>query len=160
MPLSLGQIEVKAIVDWNIGWKKNCNHENCRNHEVEFHRDPIRRGMIVRIEGSGQEEAVEGIWVTFGEDVGKDQFEVNGVKVPCTRVPARELNLAFSAHTKVAEEAWKRTFQIPAIVGTIFQSKAAKGRKAKIVDKLQLTGVPTQGPITDGPSAVKENDDE
>lgn len=160
MPLSLGQIEVKAIVDWNIEWRKDCNHENCSAHQKEFHRDPIRRGMIVRVEGSAAEESVGAIWVTFGDDLGKDKFEVNGLSVPCMKVPAKELNLAFPAQSRVAEEAWKRTFQIPAVVGTIFQSKAAKGRKAKIVDKLQLSGVPSQGPISDGPSAMKEAEED
>jgi len=154
MPLSLGQIEVKAIVDWNVEWRK----ENDR--DKEYPRNPIRRGMIVRIDGDPQQEQVEAIWATFGDDIGKDKFEIGGVTVPCVKVPARELNLAFSAHTKISEEAWKRTFHIPDQVGTIFQSKTAKGRKTPIVDKLGLSGEQKKGPIEDGPSAKKGDDDE
>lgn len=164
MPLSLGQIEVKAIVDWNVEWKKGCEHvvdgKPCQNHMVEVHKNPIRRGMIVRVDGDPHQEQVEGIWVTFGDDIGKDKIEISGVTVPCLKVPAREMNLAYSAGTKIADEAWKRTFKVPTQVGKIFESRTAKGRKAPILDKLQLTGVPTQGPITDGPGAVREKDDE
>lgn len=163
MPLSLGQIEVKAIVDWNVEWVKGCEHivegKPCQNHLKELPKNPIRRGMIVRVDGDPHQEQVEAIWATFGEDIGKDQFEVGGVKVPCIKIQARELNLVAGAQTKMAQEAWKRTFNIPDVVGTIFQSRTAKGRKTPIVDKLQLTGSPSQGPITDGPSARKDEDD-
>ena len=159
MPLSLGQIKVKAIVDWNVEWKKDCSHEKCEAHLKEIPKNPIRRGMIVRVEGDPQQEQVEGIWATFGDDIGKDQFELGDIKVPCIKIQARELNLVADAGTKMASEAWKRTFNIPDVVGTIFQSRTAKGRKTPIVDKLQLTGSPTQGPISDGPSAVKGEDD-
>lgn len=154
MPLSLGQIKVKAIVDWNIEWRKEGNSLR------EIPRNPIRRGMIVRVDGDPQQEMVEGIWVTFGEDEGKDKFEVGDVKVACMKVQAREMNLAFDAQTKIADEAWKRTFNIPNVVGTIYQSKTARGQKPKIVDKLQLTGAPSQGPIADGPASVKETDED
>lgn len=150
MPLSLGQIEVKAIVDWNVEWDK----------DKEKPRNPIRRGMIVRVDGDPQQEHVEGIWCTFGDDIGKDKMEVGGVEVRCIKVQPRELNLAYDAHTKIAAEAWKRTFNVPDQVGTIFQSRTAKGRKIPVVDKLQLTGLPSQGPIADGPSAMKEKDEE
>lgn len=150
MPLSLGQIEVKAIVDWNVEWKG----------DKEFPRNPIRRGMIVRLDGDPAQEHLEGLWVTFGDDIGKDKFEIGGVTVPCLKVAPRELNLAFAANTKIAAEAWKRTFNIPDHVGTIFQSKTARGQKPKIVDKLQLTGAPSKGPIEDGPAAMKDQDED
>ncbi len=163
MPLSLAQIAVKAIVDWNVEWKVGCSHEvdkkPCQAHLVEAPRNPIRRGMIVRVDGDPQQEMVEGIWVTFGDDLGKDKVQVGNVEVRCIKVSARELNLAFDSQTKIAAEAWKRTFGIPEHVGTIFQSKTAKGRKIPVVDKLQLTGAPSQGPISDGPEAMKETDD-
>ncbi len=155
MPLSLNQVKVKAIVDWNIEWRKEGNSER------EYGRNPIRRGMIVRVDGDPQMEMVEGIWVTFGKELGKDQFESNGVTVKCVKVPAREMNLvADPDNSKMPHEAWKRTFNIPDHVGTIYQSKTAKSAKAKIVDELQLTGAPSQGPITDGPSSIKEDDED
>lgn len=146
MPLSLGQIALKAIVDWNVEWVK----------DKEKPRNPIRRGMIVRVDGEAAQEHVEGIWVTFGKDIGKDQVEVNGVSVRCLKVPPRELNLVADAQSRMAAEAWKRTFQIPDQVGTIYESRAQRSGKPKLVDELQLTGAPSQGPIADGPSAVKE----
>ena len=150
MPLSLGQIAVKAIVDWHVEWKDG----------KEFPRNPIRRGMIVRVDGDPHNEQVEGIWVTFGDDIGKDKIQVENVEVRCLKVQARELNLAFDCQTKIAAEAWKRTFNVPDQVGTIFQSKTARGRKIPVVDKLQLTGAPSQGPISDGPGAMKEKDED
>jgi len=154
MPLSLGQMEVGAIVDWNVEWRGE------KGREKEFIRNPIRRGMIVRIEGEAAQEAVEGIWVTFGEDIGKDKFEYGGVQVKCVKVPARELNLAYDAKTKIALEAWKRTFKVPDQVGTVFEARAAKSGKPKIVDALQLTGAPSKGPIEDGPSPRKTGEDD
>lgn len=154
MPLSLGQIEPKAIVDWNVEWRKEGNSVR------EYGRNPIRRGMIVRVEGDPGQETVEGVWVTFGPDLGKDKFEFGGVTVPCMKVAARELNLAFGGGTKIAMEAWKRTFKVPDQVGTVFESRTARSGKPKIVDSLQLTGVASKGPIEDGPSAKKAEDDE
>ena len=150
MPLSLGQMEVGAIVDWNVEWKG----------QKEFPRNPIRRGMIVRIDGDPAQEQVGGLWVTFGDDVGKDKFEFGGVEVKCAKVQARELNLAFESKSRVAREAWKRTFRVPDQVGTVYESRAAKSGKPKIVDSLQLTGVSSKGPIEDGPSAKKSEDDD
>lgn len=150
MPLSLGQIELKSIVDWNVEWKDG----------KEYPRNPIRRGMIVRVDGEADQEQVRGVWVTFGPEIGKDKFEFGGVTVPCMKVQARELNLAFAAHTKIATEAWRRTFNIPEHVGNVLQSRTAKAAKPKIVDALQLTGVASKGPIEDGPSAKKADDDE
>lgn len=149
MPLSLGQIKEKAIVDWNVEWKG----------DKEFPRNPIRRGMIVRVEGEPEQEAVKAVWVTFGPDLGKDKFEFGGITVPMVKVAARELNLAFDAHTKVANEAWRRTFQVPEHVGNVLQSRTARAAKPKIVDSLQLTGVTAKGPIEDGPSAKKSDDE-
>lgn len=156
MPLSLGQIEVKAIVDWNIEWRNDGTKDAPRLRE--YPRNPIRRGMIVRVEGDPAMEMVDGIWITFGDDLGKDKFQVGDVTVPCIKVQPRELNLAYDAHSKVSAEAWKRTFNIPDQVGTIYQSKTAKGMKPKILDKLQLTGLPSQGPVSDGPSSTKDEE--
>ena len=150
MPLSLGQIREKAIVDWNVEWKDG----------KERARNPIRRGMIVRVEGDPSQESVQEVWVTFGPDLGKDRFELGGVKVPMVKVAPRELNLAFDAGHKISTEAWRRTFQIPEHVGNILQSRTAKGAKPKIVDALQLTGVASKGHIEDGPSAKVSEDDE
>lgn len=157
MPLSLGQMEVGAIVDWNIEWR-NIGEKNDQKWK-EYPRNPIRRGMILRIDGEADQEAVSGLWVTFGDDIGKDKFEYGGVEVKCVKVPARELNLAFDSKTKVAREAWRRTFRVPDQVGTVFEARSAKSGKPKIVDALQLTGVGSKGPIEDGPSAKKGEDD-
>jgi hypothetical protein len=151
MPLSLGQIEVKAIVDWNVEWDKKGK---------EGPRNPIRRGMIVRVEGDPSQESVEEVWVTFGPDLGKDKFEFGTVSVPMVKVAPRELNLVYGAHTKIATEAWRRTFNVPEHVGNILQSRTARASKPKIVDSLQLTGVSAKGPIEDGPAAKKADDDE
>lgn len=147
MPLSLGQIAIKAIVDWNVEWVG----------DKEKPRNPIRRGMIVRLDGDPAQEHVEGVWVTFGKDVGKDQVEVNGVTVRCLKVPPRELNLVVDHQSRTASEAWKRTFQIPDQVGTIFESRGVHS-KPKLVDELQLMGAPSEGPIVDGPSPMKETE--
>lgn len=154
MPLSLGQVAVKAIVDWNVEWRKDGDKER------EFPRNPIRRGMIVRVDGDPQDERLDGLWVTFGDDIGKDKVQVGDVEVRCIKVQPRELNLAFDCQTKIAAEAWKRTFNVPDHVGTVFQSRTAKGRKIPVVDKLQLTGAASQGPIADGPGAMKEKDED
>jgi hypothetical protein len=148
MPLSLSQVEVGAIVDWNIEWKGT----------KEYHRNPIRRGMIVRVEGDPSMESVDQIWVTFGPDIGKDKFEYNGVTIPNIKVPARELNLVFDAKSKISREAWQRTFKVPDQIGTIYESRQQRSGKPKTVDALQLTGAPTQGPISDGPTSKKEDD--
>lgn len=151
MPLSLKHVKVGAVVDWNIKWEGN----------VETHRNPIRRGMIVRIDGDPQQDVVGAIYATFGDDIGKDQFEFNGVTTPCIKVAARELCLVWDAEERKAREAWKRVFNVAEHVGSVFQNKAAKGGKPKTLDKLQLTGVAVQGPITDGPSPlVVEDKDE
>jgi hypothetical protein len=149
MPLSLGQIALKAIVDWNVEWVG----------DKEKPRNPIRRGMIVRLDGDPAQEHLEGLWVTFGKEIGKDQVEINGVTVRCIKVAPRELNLVADCQSRMAAEAWKRTFQIPDQVGTIYESRAVRSGKPKLVDELQLTGAASQGPIADGPSPVKEEDD-
>jgi hypothetical protein len=149
MPLSLSQIEVGAIVDWNIEWKGN----------KESHRNPIRRGMVVRVEGDPSMESVQEVWVTFGPDLGKDKFEFNGVTIPMVKVAPRELNLVFGKISRVAQAAWQRTFKVPDQVGTIYESRQQRSGKPKTVDALQLTGAPSQGPISDGPSAKKEDED-
>lgn len=152
MPLSLSQIEVGAIVDWNIEWRKEGSSMK------EYHRNPIRRGMVVRVEGDPSMEQVQEVWVTFGPDLGKDKFEFNGVTIPNVKVAPRELNLVFDAKSRVAREAWQRTFKVPDQVGTIYEARAARSGKPKTVDALQLTGAASQGPISDGPSAKKTDD--
>lgn len=144
MPLSLKHIRVGAVVDWNLKWEGS----------VETHRNPIRRGMIVRVDGDPQQETVNGIYATFGDDIGKDRFEFNGITMPCVKVAARELTLVWGFEERRAQEAWKRVFNVPDGVGSVFQNKAAKGGKPKTLDKLQLTGVAPQGPIVDGPSPL------
>jgi hypothetical protein len=79
--------------------------------------------------------------------------------VRCIKVAPRELNLVADCQSRMAAEAWKRTFQIPDQVGTIYESRAVRSGKPKLVDELQLTGAASQGPIADGPSPVKEEDD-
>jgi len=150
MPLSLGQIEVGAIVDWNIEWKDG----------KEFPKNPIRRGMIVRVDGDPAMETIKGVWATFGPDLGKDKIEHNGVEVACVKVAPRELNLVYPRGSRIATEAWKRTFRVPDQVGTIYESRAQRSGKPKIVDSLQLTGATAQGPISDGPAAKRKDDDE
>lgn len=160
MPLSLVQIKARTIVDWNIEWKKDCSHEKCSNHLKEVPRNPIRRGMIVRVEGDpSMEGGIEGIWVTFGPDLGKDKFEFNGVTVNCQKVHPKELNLVWDSEHSVSRAAWDRLFNVPKDVGTIFESRTARGQKPKTVDALQLTGAPSQGPISDGPKAIKGDED-
>lgn len=144
MPLSLGQIKVKAIVDWNIEWKNG----------KELPKNPIRRGMIVNVEGDPSQETVEAIWATFGPDLGKDKIEHNGVEVSCVKVQARELNMVYDAGTRIADEAWKRTFKVPDQVGTIYESRANRSGKPKTVDAMQLTAAASAGPIVDGPSPL------
>ncbi len=152
MPLNLSQIEVGAIVDWNIEWRKEGNSQK------EYHRNPIRRGMVVRVEGDPSMETVSEVWVTFGPDLGKDKFEFNGVTIPNMKVAPRELNLVFDAKSKIAREAWQRTFQVATQVGSIHEVRAMRAGKPKTVDALQLTGAPSQGPISDGPSPKKTED--
>lgn len=147
MPLSLGQIKVGAIVDWNIEWKKKGDGANTR--EVESPRNPIRRGMIVRIDGDPLNEKVEKIYATFGEGIGRDRFEYNGKVMPCLPVEPRELNLVWDAEDRRSRLAWNRTFQVPEQVGATFESRENRGAKPKTVDPLGLTGAPTQGPIAD-----------
>src|SRR3990167_3231104 len=154
MPLSLGQIKVKTIVDWNIEWRKEWNSVK------EYPKNPIRRGMIVRIEGDSSQESVDGIWATFGPDVGKDQFESNGVTVPCIKVKASELNMVYDAGSRVADEAWKRTFKVPDQVGTIYEARANRSGKPKTIDSLQLTAATVDGPIVDGPSPLVVKDED
>ena len=143
MPLSLGQIAVKAIVDWHVEWKDG----------KEFPRNPIRRGMIVRVDGDPHNEQVEGIWVTFGEGIGKDKFEFNKVSLNCIKVQARELNLLWDSADRRAREAWNRTFRVAEDVGQTFESRTVKASKPRISDSLQLTGAPAKGPIQDAPPA-------
>ena len=144
MPLSLGQIKVKTIVDWSIEWKNG----------KEYPKNPIRRGMIVRLEGDPSQERVDEIWATFGPDLGKDKFESNGVEVSCVKVDARELNMVHDAGSRISDEAWKRTFKVPDQVGTIYEARANRSGKPKTIDALQLTLTAAPGPIVDGPSPL------
>lgn len=152
MPLSLGQIKVGAIVDWNIEWKKKGDGSNSR--EVESPRNPIRRGMIVQIEGDPQNEKVEKIFATFGEGVGKSRFEHNGVVMPCVEVQPRELNLVWDAADRRSREAWNRTFRVPEQIGATFETREHRAGKPKTVDSLGLTGTPSKGPIEDATQAA------
>ena len=152
MPLSLSQIKVGSIVDWNIEWRKEGNSQK------EYHRNPIRRGMVVRVEGDASMESVQEVWVTFGPDLGKDKFEHNVVTIPMVKVAPRELNLVFDSLDRVSKLAWQKTFRVPDQVGTIYESRQQRSGKPKTVDALQLTGAPSQGPIADGPSSKKEDD--
>lgn len=146
MPLSLGQMKVGAVVDWNVEWKKSDDGKR----EVEVPKQTIQRGIIVQVNGDPLNETVDGVWVTFGpESKSKDKFEFNGVTLPMQKLQARELNLYWDADWGKAKEAWARTFRVPVAVGATFENRAAKTGKPKTIDALQLTGTPSKGPIAD-----------
>lgn len=94
----------------------------------EERRDPIRRGIIVDIEGwvTGTDGSVNSVTVQFRPDQ------------PPEKVGIEELDRVYKASHRVAREAMRRLSGVPRDVGREFSGKEVS-RHARISDPLGLT---------------------
>ena len=124
MALNLINCKVGTVVDhfW----------EYIEEDQKEVPRDPIRRGIVVKVNGS--DSGVESLLVQFGA----------GDKP--VKVLPRELNVKYPATSRVAREALRRVLGEKANVGAVFAQRKAN-RPAKVVDALLLTQKPGTGVV-------------
>ena len=141
MALILDQMQVKTIVDRVSEWGEDGK---------ERPLNPIRRGIIVRVDGDPGQEQVDGIYVCFGPSEGETEVKVGDVVVKATKTKAAELIEAFPHDSSIARQAWNRLFKVPSQVGVVFENRKAKGSgKRRTQDALGLTPSRQQGPVTD-----------
>lgn len=154
MALNLDQCTQGCIVDRIVEWGEDGKERGL---------NPIRRGIIVKVDGEPSQETVKGLYVTFGPDEGEDSVTVNKITVKCTLTKPSELNLVFDHESSIAKKAWRRLFRFQDDVGFEFQNrKTQQPKRKKIKDELGLTTrVTGDAPVADDPSTlnVKENED-
>src|SRR5262245_45317172 len=130
MGLALDEMKPSAIVDWTF---ETIDPKSGRLRA----RDRIRRGIIVRIDGSHEDQSIKGVWIKF------DRKEK---EVYCANT--NELVLAFDARTKVAREAWRRLMGSPRDVGSVRINRAV-ARRPVVEDQMGVTPI-GKAPATPG----------
>jgi hypothetical protein len=137
MGLALDEMAPGGIVDWTYDSHRNAKNE--RSGKL-VPRDHIRRGIIVRVNGSIEEQSVQGVWIKF------DRKEK---EVYCDNTA--ELVIVFRNRTKVAREAWRRLMGGPRDVGFIRPAKTL-AKRPTLSDDLGVTPVGREG----GPGTVEK----
>lgn len=154
MPLTIDQCARGSIVDRLVEWGEDGK---------ERPLNPIRRGIIVNVDGEPSQETVKGIYVCFGPDEGESSVTVNKVTVKCTLTKAAELNVVFDREHSYSKKAWRRLFRFQDQVGFEFENrKAQQPKRRKIKDELGLTTRATgDAPVQDDPVHLntKESED-
>jgi hypothetical protein len=152
MPLNLGQSYRGTIVDRVCEWGEDGKERGL---------NPILRGMIVKVDGSPEEDSVKGVYVCFGsgekreiKDLAKKikpvEVTVNQVSVMAFPIKAAELNQVHDHESRQSREAWNQLFKFPTNVGVVYEQRRAKSSgKRKTLDILQLTPKPEDGPVKD-----------
>ena len=139
MALSLKNLNVGTIVDRVSEWGEDGK---------ERPLDTIRRGLIVKMEGSPQEQNVGKIWVTYGKGHGKTT-EIRGKKIDVVESKASELVEVYDHESKEARIAWRRIFGMPVNVGSEFAQRKNQSRRKIVKDDLALTPKPKDAVVTD-----------
>lgn len=124
MGLALDEMAPGGIVDWTYDSHKNQKGDRTGRLVPKEH---IRRGIIVRVNGSIEEQSVQGVWVKF------DRKEK---EVYCDNTS--ELVMVFPNRTKVAREAWRRVMGGPRDVGHIRPAKTL-AKRPTLSDDLGVT---------------------
>ena len=152
MPLNLHQLYKGTIVDRNCEWGEDGKERGL---------NPILRGIIVKVDGSPEEESVKGVYVCFGPVERKEikdlaakikpvDVTVNQVTVKAFPIKAAELNEVYDHEHRKCKEAWNQLFRFPMNVGVIYEQRRAKSSgKKKTLDILQLTPKTEDGPVKD-----------
>lgn len=146
MGLTLRDLHVGTIIDWVTEWEFDPDTKQ-PFRELRA-RNPIRRGIIVKTQGTPQEQSVTKMWVSFGENTGSP-VEVNGKKVKAVEVAPIECCIAFDHESKESKIAWRRIFGSPVTVGAEFAHRKNVSQRRIIKDELALTPKPKNAVVSD-----------
>lgn len=154
MPLNLTQINKGTIVDRICEWGEDGK---------ERPLNPIRRGIIVKVDGDPRQETVQAVYVCFSPDKGEETVKINGTEVRCEKTKASELIEVYDFEHTVSRKAWRRLFNFSDQVGyESMQRKPKASRFRKVQDSLGLTKSNRDNAIVQddpGNLAVKEDEE-
>ena len=152
MPLNLSQAVKGTIVDRICEWGEDGK---------ERPLNPIRRGIIVRVDGDPRQESVQAIYVCFSPDKGEDTVKINGTEVRCEKTKASELIEVYDFEHSISRKAWRRLFNYAEQVGyESMQRKPKASRFRKVQDALGLTKTNRDGAVVhDDPANMSMDED-